>query len=181
MCSSLFLSAKILIHSNVSFCFVFLSLQVIGSDHDYHFVHHALPHARTKRSVLHTRQLKADPLVSSMRHAIFTRLYSFIQFCLVAAYIYVYIDMDHHSLFFLLTLFLCRRILMCFYPSIPQICRHFFWYFFRPVPFTLLFCSFVAIPLTHKKKTFKSFLSIQQVAVSLVILDEKRLRLFACR
>ncbi|XP_046641856.1 neuroendocrine convertase 2-like [Daphnia pulicaria] len=38
---------------------------VIGSDHDYHFVHHALPHARTKRSVLHTRQLKADPLIHS--------------------------------------------------------------------------------------------------------------------
>nr|CAG4648540.1 EOG090X02T5 [Polyphemus pediculus] len=36
---------------------------VIGSDHDYHFVHHALPHARTKRSVLHTRQLKADPMI----------------------------------------------------------------------------------------------------------------------
>lgn len=40
------------------------SLQVIGSAHDYHFVHRALPHARTKRSVLHTRQLKADPSVS---------------------------------------------------------------------------------------------------------------------
>lgn len=38
---------------------------VIGSEHDYHFVHHALPHARTKRSVLHTRQLKADPLIHS--------------------------------------------------------------------------------------------------------------------
>ena len=50
--------------------FFLFSFQVIGSDHDYHFVHHALPHARTKRSVLHTRQLKADPLVSSIRHAI---------------------------------------------------------------------------------------------------------------
>ena len=41
-----------------------VSFQVTGSDSDYHFVHRALPHARTKRSVLHTRQLKADPLVS---------------------------------------------------------------------------------------------------------------------
>ena len=40
-------------------------LKVIGSNHEYHFVHHALPHARTKRSVMQTRQLKADPLVSS--------------------------------------------------------------------------------------------------------------------
>nr|CAG4643076.1 EOG090X02T5 [Ilyocryptus agilis] len=33
--------------------------------HEFHFVHRALPHARTKRSVLHTRQLKADPLIHS--------------------------------------------------------------------------------------------------------------------
>lgn len=38
---------------------------VIGSNHEYHFVHHALPHARTKRSVMQTRQLKADPLIHS--------------------------------------------------------------------------------------------------------------------
>jgi len=36
---------------------------VIGSKDDYHFIHRALPHARTKRSVLHTRQLKADPMI----------------------------------------------------------------------------------------------------------------------
>jgi len=36
---------------------------VIGSNNDYHFVQRALPHARTKRSVLHTRQLKADPMI----------------------------------------------------------------------------------------------------------------------
>jgi len=34
---------------------------VLGSKHEYHFIHHALPHARTKRSVRHVRQLKADP------------------------------------------------------------------------------------------------------------------------
>nr|CAG4638316.1 EOG090X02T5 [Cyclestheria hislopi] len=38
---------------------------VIGSNHEYNFVHPALPHARTKRSMLHTRQLKADPLIHS--------------------------------------------------------------------------------------------------------------------
>ncbi|XP_076058712.1 prohormone processing protease amontillado [Oratosquilla oratoria] len=36
---------------------------VLGSDHDYHFVHSALPHARTKRSVPHARKLRADPHV----------------------------------------------------------------------------------------------------------------------
>jgi len=38
---------------------------VIGSGHEYHFIQRALPHARTKRSVLHTRQLKTDPSVHS--------------------------------------------------------------------------------------------------------------------
>jgi len=38
--------------------------QVLGSSREFHFVHRALPHARTKRSVPHTRRLKADPLVS---------------------------------------------------------------------------------------------------------------------
>merc|ERR1719209_1154965 len=37
---------------------------VLGSKHEYHFIHHALPHARTKRSVRHVRQLKADPHIS---------------------------------------------------------------------------------------------------------------------
>nr|CAG4640704.1 EOG090X02T5 [Eulimnadia texana] len=36
---------------------------VLGSKDEYHFVNLALPHARSKRSVLHTRQLKADPLI----------------------------------------------------------------------------------------------------------------------
>ncbi|KAG8036772.1 hypothetical protein G9C98_004094 [Cotesia typhae] len=36
---------------------------VLGSQTEYHFVHTALPHARTKRSVPHTRRLKIDPLV----------------------------------------------------------------------------------------------------------------------
>jgi len=44
---------------------LYLLLQVIGSGHEYHFIQRALPHARTKRSVLHTRQLKTDPSVSS--------------------------------------------------------------------------------------------------------------------
>nr|AYH52218.1 putative prohormone processing protease [Homarus americanus] len=38
---------------------------VAGSPGEYHFVHNALPHARTKRSVPHTRQLKADSRVHS--------------------------------------------------------------------------------------------------------------------
>ncbi|XP_071539897.1 neuroendocrine convertase 2 [Panulirus ornatus] len=38
---------------------------VAGSPGEYHFVQHALPHARSKRSVPHTRQLKADPHVRS--------------------------------------------------------------------------------------------------------------------
>ncbi|XP_042236382.1 neuroendocrine convertase 2-like [Homarus americanus] len=40
-------------------------LCVAGSPGEYHFVHNALPHARTKRSVPHTRQLKADSRVHS--------------------------------------------------------------------------------------------------------------------
>jgi len=34
---------------------------VMGLKHEYQFIHHALPHARTKRSVRHIRLLKADP------------------------------------------------------------------------------------------------------------------------
>ena len=37
---------------------------VLGSKHEYHFVHHGLPHARSKRSVGHLRLLKADPHVA---------------------------------------------------------------------------------------------------------------------
>nr|AEI52301.1 PC2-like protein [Penaeus monodon] len=38
---------------------------VVGSADEFHFVHNAIPHARTKRSILHTRKLKADPQVHS--------------------------------------------------------------------------------------------------------------------
>ena len=37
--------------------------KVLGSGHEFQFVHHGLPTARTKRSILHTRKLKADPMV----------------------------------------------------------------------------------------------------------------------
>lgn len=37
--------------------------QVLGSQSEYHFVSRALPPARTKRSIHHTRRLKVDPLV----------------------------------------------------------------------------------------------------------------------
>merc|ERR1719391_520633 len=36
---------------------------VLGSNHEFHFVHHGLPHARHKRSVPHSRKLKSDPQV----------------------------------------------------------------------------------------------------------------------
>nr|XP_018916303.1 PREDICTED: neuroendocrine convertase 2 [Bemisia tabaci] len=36
---------------------------VLGSLREFHFKHRALPHARTKRSIPHTRRLKIDPLV----------------------------------------------------------------------------------------------------------------------
>ena len=39
---------------------------VLGSPHEFHFVHHGLPHARHKRSVPHTRKLKTDPQVSKV-------------------------------------------------------------------------------------------------------------------
>lgn len=38
---------------------------VLGSASEYHFQHRALPHARTRRSISHSRKLKLDPLVSS--------------------------------------------------------------------------------------------------------------------
>merc|ERR1719402_967549 len=37
--------------------------QVLGSGHEFHFVHHGVPHVRNKRSLLHTRKLKSDPMV----------------------------------------------------------------------------------------------------------------------
>jgi len=36
---------------------------VLSSPHEFHFIHHGLPTARTKRSVPHTRKLKTDPQV----------------------------------------------------------------------------------------------------------------------
>ncbi|XP_023709107.1 neuroendocrine convertase 2 [Cryptotermes secundus] len=36
---------------------------VLGSPNEFHFVHRSLPHARSRRSVPHTRRLKVDPLV----------------------------------------------------------------------------------------------------------------------
>ncbi|XP_071650464.1 neuroendocrine convertase 2 isoform X1 [Temnothorax longispinosus] len=38
---------------------------VLDSRTEYHFVHRALPHVRSKRSVPHTRKLKVDPLVAT--------------------------------------------------------------------------------------------------------------------
>jgi len=37
--------------------------KVLGSNNEFHFIHSAVPSVRSKRSVLHTRKLKADPLV----------------------------------------------------------------------------------------------------------------------
>ena len=42
----------------------FFFFKVLGSNHEYHFIHHGLPHARNKRSVGHLRLLKADPHVA---------------------------------------------------------------------------------------------------------------------
>jgi len=39
---------------------------LVGSQDEYHFVHRALPHARSKRSIPHTRLLKAHPLVKNV-------------------------------------------------------------------------------------------------------------------
>ncbi|XP_045135264.1 neuroendocrine convertase 2-like [Portunus trituberculatus] len=39
---------------------------IAGSPGEFHFVHHALPHARTKRSVPHTRTLRSDPHVHNV-------------------------------------------------------------------------------------------------------------------
>lgn len=37
---------------------------VLDSDREFHFVHRMVPHARVRRSISHTRQLKTDPLVA---------------------------------------------------------------------------------------------------------------------
>src|SRR6185437_9555593 len=57
---------KILLFTIWTIHFIHFSFcQVLGSSSEFHFVHRALPHARTKRSISHTRQLKSDPQVSS--------------------------------------------------------------------------------------------------------------------
>lgn len=38
---------------------------VLGSKNEYHFVHRAVPRARTKRSIPHMRKLRADPQVET--------------------------------------------------------------------------------------------------------------------
>lgn len=38
---------------------------VLGSDTQFHFIHHGVPHARFRRSVMHTRTLRAHPHVKS--------------------------------------------------------------------------------------------------------------------
>ncbi|KMQ86788.1 neuroendocrine convertase 2, partial [Lasius niger] len=53
---------KISFVCNTNFCSL---LKVLGSQTEYHFVHRALPHVRSKRSVPHTRKLKVDPLVAT--------------------------------------------------------------------------------------------------------------------
>lgn len=35
-----------------------------GNGHEYHFKHRTLPHARSRRSITHTRLLKSHPMVS---------------------------------------------------------------------------------------------------------------------
>ena len=48
-----------------NFCIYFPSFfKVLGSKNEFHFIHHGLPHARSKRSVGHLRLLKADPHVA---------------------------------------------------------------------------------------------------------------------
>lgn len=42
-------------------------LQILGSKSDFHFIHAGVPHARSKRSLPHTRQLRAHPQVSCSR------------------------------------------------------------------------------------------------------------------
>ncbi|KAF8793551.1 hypothetical protein HNY73_001609 [Argiope bruennichi] len=42
------------------------SVQVLGSDQFFHFVHRAMPHSRNKRSIPHMKKLKSDPLVSAL-------------------------------------------------------------------------------------------------------------------
>lgn len=37
--------------------------QVLSSNHEFHFVHEGVPKVRSKRSLVHTRKLKQDPLV----------------------------------------------------------------------------------------------------------------------
>jgi len=39
--------------------------KVLGSNHEFHFIHHGLDKTRKRRSILHTRKLKADPLIEA--------------------------------------------------------------------------------------------------------------------
>lgn len=46
---------------------IFHSIQLSGSyGKEFHFKHKALHHARTRRSIAHTRVLKKEPLVSNL-------------------------------------------------------------------------------------------------------------------
>ncbi|CAG9789069.1 unnamed protein product [Diatraea saccharalis] len=40
-----------------------INRKVLGSETEWHFAHRGLPHARTRRSIAHTRMLKQHPLV----------------------------------------------------------------------------------------------------------------------
>lgn len=43
----------------------YFASQLVGADgHEYHFKHKTLPHARSRRSLMHTRVLKSHPSVS---------------------------------------------------------------------------------------------------------------------
>ena len=40
--------------------------QVLGSKNEFHFAHKMVAPSRNRRSILHTRKLKTDPLVSDV-------------------------------------------------------------------------------------------------------------------
>jgi hypothetical protein len=48
-------------------------LQVVGEPDGHHFQHRGLPHSRSRGSLAHTRQLKADPMVSCIKHKLYER------------------------------------------------------------------------------------------------------------
>ncbi|XP_026687227.1 neuroendocrine convertase 2-like, partial [Diaphorina citri] len=45
---------------------------ILKSKSEFHFVHRALPHARSKRSIQHMRKLKVDPLVVNFLNDLYT-------------------------------------------------------------------------------------------------------------